>query len=130
MCSTLNAEKYSILRLHHSVLLIGLMVLDRLSFIIFIIPGGSSGNRICYTPTMEKRLYRSQKDKVIAGVCGGIAVHLNVDPVLVRLVYILLTFGTGLGPGLIVYFIAWIIIPLETTEVVITASTESAPIES
>lgn len=79
---------------------------------------------------MEKRLYRSQKDKVIAGVCGGIAVHLNVDPVLVRLVYILLTFGTGLGPGLIVYIIAWFIIPLETTEVVITPSTESAPIES
>lgn len=79
---------------------------------------------------MEKRLYRSQKDKVIAGVCGGIAVHLNVDPVLVRLVYILLTFGTGLCPGLIVYIIAWVIIPLETNEVVITPSTESAPIES
>lgn len=79
---------------------------------------------------MEKRLYRSQKDKVIAGVCGGIAAHLNVDPVLVRLVYILLTFGTGLGPGLIVYIIAWIIIPLETTEVVSTETSESAPIES
>jgi phage shock protein C len=61
---------------------------------------------------MRKQLYRSQKNKVIAGVCGGIAEHLDVDPVLVRLVYILLTFGTGLGPGLIVYIIAWIIIPL------------------
>ena len=80
---------------------------------------------------MEKRLYRSQKDKVIAGVCGGIAVHLNVDPVLVRLVYILLTFGTGLGPGLIVYIIAWSIIPAESqaTTVVEPETVQHEPTE-
>jgi phage shock protein C len=64
---------------------------------------------------MKNQLYRSEKNKVIAGVCGGIAEHLDVDPVLVRLVYILLTFGTGLGPGLIVYVIAWMIIPAQAT---------------
>ena len=57
------------------------------------------------------RLYRSTTDKVIAGVCGGVAKHLNVDPVLVRLIYILLTFATGLGPGVVVYLIAWLVIP-------------------
>jgi phage shock protein C len=60
---------------------------------------------------MRTNLYRSRTNKVIAGVCGGIAEHLDVDPVLVRLVFILLTFGTGLGPGIIIYIIAWMVIP-------------------
>ena len=78
---------------------------------------------------MTPRLYRSEKDKVIAGVCGGIATHLNIDPVLVRLLYILLTFATGLGPGLIVYIISWIIIPLETT-ITPSTPTESVVVEN
>lgn len=73
---------------------------------------------------MPKRLYRTLNDKVIAGVCGGIAKHLDVDPVLVRLIYILLTFATGLGPGLIVYIIAWVVIPAEPE---ITFSTPVEP---
>lgn len=60
---------------------------------------------------MTNRLYRSRTDKVLAGVCGGVAAHLGVDPVLVRLIYILLTCATGLGPGIVVYIIAWVIIP-------------------
>jgi phage shock protein PspC (stress-responsive transcriptional regulator) len=57
-----------------------------------------------------KRLYRSGKDKVLGGVCGGIAEYLKVDPIVVRLVWI---FGTlvSLGTGIILYIIAWIIIP-------------------
>ncbi|MDB5195609.1 MAG: DNA-binding transcriptional activator PspC [Parcubacteria group bacterium] len=60
---------------------------------------------------LTRRLTRSTVHRVIAGVCGGIADHLDVDPVLVRLVSILLTFATGLGPGIIMYLIAWAIIP-------------------
>ena len=56
-----------------------------------------------------KRLYRSRQDKVIAGVCGGIAEYLNVDSVWVRLAIVLLILANGIG--LILYIIAWILIP-------------------
>ena len=57
---------------------------------------------------MEKRLYRSSTEKMIAGVCGGIAEYLNVDPTIVRLVFALVSLS---GPGLLLYLIAAIIIP-------------------
>lgn len=56
-----------------------------------------------------RRLYRSRKDKMIAGVCGGFAEYLNIDPVLVRIAWIAFTFLGG--SGLIVYIIGIIIIP-------------------
>ena len=59
--------------------------------------------------TQTKRLYRSRKDKMIAGVCGGFAEYLNIDPVLVRIAWIAFTFLGG--SGLIVYIIGIIIIP-------------------
>jgi len=58
-----------------------------------------------------KKLYRSKENKIIAGVCGGIAEYFNVDPTLIRLIWLLLTLGMGFG--LISYILAWIIIPLE-----------------
>jgi len=56
-----------------------------------------------------KRLYRSGKEKIIGGVCGGLAEYFSVDPTLIRLlwVFFILAFGTGL----LAYIIAWIIIP-------------------
>lgn len=59
----------------------------------------------------NKRLYRSRKNRVIAGVCGGLGDYFNVDPVLFRLVWVLLVFGAG--TGILAYIIAWLIIPLE-----------------
>ena len=57
-----------------------------------------------------KRLYRAPgKDSVIAGVCAGIADYFNIDPVLVRLLWVLVAFG--MGTGVLAYLIAWIIIP-------------------
>jgi len=61
-------------------------------------------------PEEVKRLYRSAKDKVLGGVCGGIAEYFNVDPVVVRLAWILITL-LSLGAGLFGYIIAWLIIP-------------------
>lgn len=58
---------------------------------------------------MEKKLYRSRKNSMIAGVCGGLGEYLNVDPTIMRLVAVLLVFADGIG--LIAYIIAWIIIP-------------------
>ncbi|HUV16361.1 MAG TPA: PspC domain-containing protein [Pelolinea sp.] len=60
-----------------------------------------------------KRLYRSRSDEMIAGVCGGLADYLGVDPTVVRLVFVLLLFA-GLG-GLWIYLVLWIIMPLEPT---------------
>ncbi len=57
-----------------------------------------------------KRLFRSQRNKIIGGVCGGIAEYLDVDPVLIRLVWGVLFFVGGIG--FLGYIIAWIIIPL------------------
>jgi len=65
-----------------------------------------------------KRLYRSRKNRMIAGVCGGFAEYLNIDPVLVRIAWIAITFLGG--SGLIIYIIGIIIIP-ENTEQIIDA---------
>jgi len=58
-----------------------------------------------------KRLYRSKKSRVLGGVCGGIGEYFEVDPTLIRLAWILISILTGVFPGIIAYFIAWIIIP-------------------
>jgi len=59
-----------------------------------------------------KRLYRSRKDKVIGGVCGGIAEYLDVDSVVVRLIWAIVTL-LSMGMGILAYLIAWVIIPEE-----------------
>ena len=56
-----------------------------------------------------KRVYRSKKNKILAGVCGGIAEYFEVDPVLVRLLLVLLVL-MGFA-GIILYLIAWLIMP-------------------
>ncbi|MBD3409031.1 MAG: PspC domain-containing protein [Ignavibacteriales bacterium] len=61
---------------------------------------------------MAKRLYRSRKDSVIAGVCGGLAEYFGWDPTLVRVGYVLLSVLSAAFPGLLVYVICWIIIPV------------------
>ena len=57
-----------------------------------------------------KRLYRSRKDRIVGGVCAGLAAYIDADPSLIRLVWIVVTL-ISLGTGLIVYLAAWIIIP-------------------
>ena len=60
----------------------------------------------------EARLLRSETDKMIAGVCGGIAAYLGVDPVFVRLAFLLLLFASGIG--LLLYVVLMIIMPSES----------------
>ena len=55
-----------------------------------------------------KKLYRSRRDRMICGVCGGVAEYFNIDPTLIRLGLVLLACS---GSGLLAYFIAAIIIP-------------------
>jgi phage shock protein C len=58
---------------------------------------------------MEKRLYRSRKERKIAGVCGGIAEYFKLDPTLIRLAFILLICFAG--GGLLAYIVCAIVIP-------------------
>lgn len=58
-----------------------------------------------------KRLYRSRKDRMLGGVCSGLGTYFNIDPVLIRLAWVV-GFFVG-GVGFLAYIIAWIIIPEE-----------------
>ncbi|MDP2917754.1 MAG: PspC domain-containing protein [Dehalococcoidia bacterium] len=60
---------------------------------------------------MQKRLYRSRTNRVIWGVCGGIAEYFNIDPVIVRIIAVLLILANGIG--IIAYIVMAIIVPLE-----------------
>ena len=59
---------------------------------------------------MKKRLYRSKKDSKMAGVCSGMGDYFEIDPVIIRLLFLL---GLFIGGGLLVYIIGWIIIPIK-----------------
>jgi phage shock protein PspC (stress-responsive transcriptional regulator) len=56
------------------------------------------------------RLYRDTSDKMIGGVCAGIANYMNVDPAIIRLLFAIITFG-GFGMGFFIYILLWIILP-------------------
>jgi phage shock protein C len=57
------------------------------------------------------KLYRSVSDRMIGGVCGGLGAFLNIDPIFVRLLFILLLLGSNFG--FLLYLILWIVIPEE-----------------
>lgn len=61
---------------------------------------------------MEKKLRRS-KNQMIAGVCAGIAEYFNVDPTIIRVAYVLLSVISAGFPGIIVYIILMLIMPVE-----------------
>jgi len=61
--------------------------------------------------TTYKQLFRSKKNKVFGGVCGGIGEFINIDPVIIRLIWLALFFMFGVG--LLVYLFSWLIIPAE-----------------
>ena len=60
---------------------------------------------------MEKNLQRSRDKKVFAGIAGGLGNYLDIDPVIIRIVFVLITIFHGFG--LLVYIIMWIVIPEE-----------------
>ena len=59
-----------------------------------------------------KRLYRSGKDRMLGGVCGGLGEHIGVDPTVIRLIWGVVTI-LSVGIGLLVYLFAWFIVPEE-----------------
>lgn len=60
-----------------------------------------------------KKIYRSKSQRMISGVCGGIAHYFNIDPTIVRLVWVLVSIFSTVIPGLIIYLICVIVIPDE-----------------
>jgi phage shock protein C len=58
---------------------------------------------------MAKKLYRSGEDKKIAGVCGGLGDYFDIDPTIIRLIWLAMIFAVG--TGVLAYIIAWIIVP-------------------
>jgi len=71
--------------------------------------GGRKGDAV-------RRLYRSKRDRVLAGVCGGLGEYFDIDPNLVRLGVILLTLATGFLPVNITYIAAWLLLSEEGEE--------------
>jgi phage shock protein C len=65
---------------------------------------------------MTKRLYKSDDNKMLDGVCAGVAEYFDIDPTIVRVAYVLLSLMTGGFPGLIGYIILAIIIPRKSKE--------------
>ena len=61
----------------------------------------------------QSKLVRSDTDKMVAGVCGGLAAYLDIDPVLVRLAFVVLFFASGIGFP--IYLILWIVMPRAAT---------------
>jgi phage shock protein C len=61
---------------------------------------------------LHRRLYRSRGDRVLAGVAGGMAEYLGIDPTIVRILWVL-AFLPGGVPGFLLYMLCWLLIPSE-----------------
>jgi len=64
--------------------------------------------------TRKRRLVRSSRNRMVAGVCGGIAEWQDWDPTVVRLVYILVSVLSAAFPGVLIYLILWLVTPPDT----------------
>ena len=64
---------------------------------------------------MEKKLYRNLENKMIAGVCSGLAEYLNIDPTIVRIIWALIAIS---GAGLLAYLICALIIPVKPSNII------------
>ncbi len=61
-----------------------------------------------------KKLYRSREDRIFAGVLGGLGAYFGVDAVLLRLIWVVFVVLTGVIPGILIYLLAILIVPLES----------------
>ena len=60
-----------------------------------------------------RRLYRDPDNRILGGVCGGMGAYTNVDPVIFRIIFVIIFFG--FGAGLLIYLVLWVVIPEATT---------------
>ena len=71
---------------------------------------------------MARKLYRSDTERIIAGVCGGLGEYLDVDPTVIRLLFILAVLA-GFGSGIVVYIILMFIMPLRNQATTVSTPT-------
>jgi phage shock protein PspC (stress-responsive transcriptional regulator) len=71
--------------------------------------GASAQPNWQYAADEPRRLYRADNDKILGGVCAGLANYLKLDPAIVRIIFVLITFGWG--AGFLLYLILWIVLP-------------------
>jgi phage shock protein PspC (stress-responsive transcriptional regulator) len=74
---------------------------------------------------MKKKLYRSSRGKILAGVCTGLGEYFDIDPVLIRALFIVALFSGGIG--IMLYIVLWVIMPKEET--VFSAESPAEPSE-
>ena len=75
-------------------------------------PPGSGGPNWTWAQPRRKRLFRDPDDRWVGGVLGGIGAYFNIDPLILRIIYIVLLF---LGIGWLIYLILWVVVPVATT---------------
>ena len=80
------------------------------ALLYFIFAKSGSAKLVKEKPIKGKKLSRSRKNRMIAGVCGGIGEYLEIDPTVIRLIWVLLVF-LSFGTAIIAYIVAWIIVP-------------------
>ncbi|HTS44274.1 MAG TPA: PspC domain-containing protein [Puia sp.] len=78
--------------------------------------GSQSASQQAYVAEEPHRLYRSENDKILGGVCGGLAAYLRIDPAIVRIIFTIITFG-GFGSGILLYIVLWVVVPSRTLSV-------------
>ncbi|NMC14535.1 MAG: PspC domain-containing protein [Chloroflexi bacterium] len=74
-----------------------------------------------------RRLYRSRKERMLFGVCGGLGEYFKIDPTLVRLAFVIATLLGG--PGLIAYVVLLIVVPEENEQVVEPVVVDAPPVD-
>lgn len=76
-------------------------------------------------PAAPRRIKRSRDDRMLGGVCGGIAEHFDIDPVIVRIATVVLVCAVGVGA--VAYVAAWILMPLDDRPEVPVSSATNRP---
>ena len=86
----------------------GKVIADDAHFCTYCGIGDGAGH-----PPIRKKLMRSRVDRKVAGICSGLGDYLDLDVILVRLVWAVATIVSGIVPGIVAYVLAWIIVPEE-----------------
>ena len=73
---------------------------------------GAGQQQSTYEYAEPRRLYRAGNDKILGGVCAGLANYLRIDPAIIRIIFVLMTFGGGVG--LLLYIVLWAVLPTKS----------------
>jgi len=107
-----------------------IIILFGIFYLIYVVrkkDEAGSNDATAESVPLTGRLFRTRDEKIIGGVCGGLAKNLNVDPVVVRIAYVILSLVTTVWLGIIVYIIWMIVIPEEPSEPASDPATPATP---